>query len=198
VTNGYLTEESVAAMKGLIDAAVVDFKGNGEQKFSNKFEAVVSSDPIKEALVLMHKNNVHIEITDLIIPNVGDSLEACDELTKWIAKNLGEDTPIHFTRFYPDYKMPDYKATPLETLEKHYSIARKNGLNYVYIGNVVGNPLESTYCANCGNVAVKRYGYLIEEWNIDKHSRCTSCKSKIPMTGTRSKVFENPRIISLY
>ena len=74
VTNGYMTKEAVRAMRGLIDAAVVDFKGSGEQKFVNKYSAIVSSEPIRDSLLEMKKAGIHIEITDLIIPRVGDSL----------------------------------------------------------------------------------------------------------------------------
>lgn len=198
VTNGYLTGEAVSEMRGLIDAAVVDFKGNGGQKFSNRFEAVVSNEPVKEALVAMREGGIHIEITDLVVPKVGDSEEECDSLTKWIAENLGADTPLHFTRFYPDYKMLDYKPTPFETLKRHYSVAKGNGLNYVYVGNVAGNPFESTFCGSCGKVAVKRDGYSIRQWNIGTDGKCQSCGVRIPIIGKRSEVFENPSVMSLY
>ena len=112
VTNGYMTRETVKEMTGLIDAAVVDLKGSGEEKFSNRFEAVRSNEPVKESLIAMKDAGMHVEITDLIIPRVGESLDACDSLTKWIVKNLGKDTPVQFTRFHPDYKMLDYPDTP--------------------------------------------------------------------------------------
>lgn len=136
VTNGYMTEEGIEAMTGLIDAAVVNFKGNGEDKFSNKYETVLSNGPVRESLVMLKEAGLHIELTDLIIPGAGDSKEACDNLTKFIYEDLGPDTPIQFTRFHPDYKMLDYVETPYSTLEAHYKIAKRNGLNYAYIGNV--------------------------------------------------------------
>ena len=183
VTNGYMTKEAVQAMKGLIDAAVVDFKGNGERKFVNKYSAIVSSDPIKETLLEMKKAGMHIEITDLVIPRVGDSSKACDELTKWIYDNLGPDTPVQFTRFHPDYKMMDYPETPYETLKSHYDIARRNGLNYVYIGNMPGNPYESTYCPKCGELVIERYGLHTTGWKLGKGNRCPICKTAIPIIG---------------
>ncbi|MGC8538340.1 MAG: AmmeMemoRadiSam system radical SAM enzyme [Candidatus Micrarchaeia archaeon] len=198
VTNGYMTEDAVKMMKGLIDAAVVDFKGNGEEKFANRFEAVVSSEPIKTALVSMKKAGIHIEITDLIVPMVGDSLEACDSLTKWVRTNLGDDTPLQFTRFYPDYKMLDYPVTPVSTLEKHYKVAKENGLNYVYIGNVPGSKYENTYCPKCGTAVVKRYGFYITEWNLDEENRCKKCGTKIFMDGTLSKNYRYRDIEALY
>jgi len=198
VTNGYMTKEAVAAMKGKIDAAVVDFKANGEQKFLNKYIAVMSSDPIKEAMLSMKSAGIHVEVTDLVVPNVGDSLKECDSLTKWICEKLGADTPIQFTRFHPDYKMLDYSETPYETMKKHYDIARKNGLNYVYIGNVPGNPYEDTYCPNCGALAIDRYGHYIMEWRLTEENKCKNCGHKIFMFGTRPKKLAHREITALY
>lgn len=197
VTNGYMTEEGIEAMTGLIDAAVVNFKGNGEDKFSNKYETVLSNGPVRESLVMLKEAGLHIELTDLIIPGAGDSKEACDNLTKFIYEDLGPDTPIQFTRFHPDYKMLDYVETPYSTLEAHYKIAKRNGLNYAYIGNVPGNPYESTYCPACGGCAIKRYGFYILEWNID-NGKCKGCGHKIPIVGKAPKVLRYEGIKALY
>lgn len=188
VTNGYMTKEAARAMKGLIDAVVVDFKGSGEREFVGKFSAIPSSSPIKEALLEMKECGIHIEITDLVIPKVGDSLTACDELTRWIRDNLGPDTPIQFTRFHPDYKMLDYPVTAFESLKEHYDTAKKNGLNYVYIGNVPGNPYESTCCPKCSHLVIKRYGLHTTGWALGKGNACPSCKTVIPITGKPYKV----------
>jgi pyruvate formate lyase activating enzyme len=183
VTNGYMTKEVVQAMKGLVDAVVVDFKGNGDKNFVNKYSAVISSEPVKGALIEMKKAGIHIEITDLVIPDVGDSPDACDELTGWIRKELGPDTPVQFTRFYPAYKMMNYPETPYDTLKNHYDIAKRNGLNYVYIGNMPGNPYESTYCPKCGELVIGRYGLHMTGWKLDRENRCPSCKNAIPVIG---------------
>ena len=198
VTNGYMTEEAVDSMKGLIDAAVVDFKGNGEDKFANKFEMVMSNEPIKRALKRMKHNGMHIEITDLIIPQAGESLEACDSLTKWACSELGPDIPMHFTRFHPDYKMLDYKETSASTLKKHYDIAKKNGLNYVYIGNIPGNKYESTYCPKCGALLIEREGFYLKRCMLNAGNRCPVCMTPIPVIGKATPPRGEPEIISLY
>ncbi|MGC8495620.1 MAG: AmmeMemoRadiSam system radical SAM enzyme [Candidatus Micrarchaeia archaeon] len=197
VTNGYMTKETVGMMKGLIDAVVVDFKGNGDEKFMNRYGAVPSAEPIKDALLEMKKAGIHIEITDLIIPQVGDSEKECDSLTKWIAKNLGSNTPIHFTRFYPDYKMDYIPETDFGVLKKHYDIAKSNGLKFVYIGNVPGNPYENTYCPKCGELLIQRNGFYIEKWNLKKGNRCKKCGTKIPIVGEFGKTGYKG-IVSLY
>ena len=181
VTNGYMTREAVSAMRGLIDAAVVNFKGSGEQKFSNRYEVVMSIEPIKETILEMKKAGIHLEFTDLIIPRVGESLDACNHLTKWIAENVGKDAPIQFTAFHPDYKMLDYPQTPYETLKTHYDVAKGNGLDYVYIGNVFGNEYESTYCPGCGKCVIGRDGHRLTSWNLDKENNCKECSPQYCM-----------------
>jgi pyruvate formate lyase activating enzyme len=198
VTNGYMTKEAVKAMKGLIDAVVVDFKGSGEQKFANKYEVVVSNEPIKEAMLEIKRAGMHLELTDLIIPRVGESLDACDALTRWISSNLGADTPIQFTRFHPDYKMLDYPETPYETLKAHYDVAKRNGLEYVYVGNVPGNPYEDTYCPKCNGLVIDRLGFNIERWNLTEDMRCVHCGNRIFMAGGKPGRFRHREITALY
>lgn len=187
VTNGYMTVEAVHSMCGLIDAAAVDFKGSGEQGFVRKYSAIQSSAPIREALLEMKKAGIHIEITDLVVPEAGDSRVACGELMEWVCEKLGHDTPVQFTRFHPDYKMLDLPETPYETLKEHYDIARGKGLDYVYIGNVPGNQYESTYCPVCGDIAIERRGFQVTEWHLDKLNQCATCGRHIPITGTFHK-----------
>ncbi len=198
VTNGYMTKDTVAEMKGLIDAAVVDFKGNGEDKFANKYEVVMSNEPIKEALIELKRAGIHVEITDLIIPGVGDSLEACDKLTMWIRDNLGPDTPMQFTQFHPDYKMLDYPVTSYEKLKQHYDVAKRNGLNYVYIGNVAGNPYENTYCPECNSVVIERNGHYVTGWHLDEQKRCKGCGHRIPIVGPAPRKFRYEGIRVIY
>lgn len=197
VTNGYLTSEVVGAMKGLIDAAVVDFKGNGAEKFANKYEMVASTEPIRQTLIELKKAGIHIEITDLIVPNVGDSLDECNKLTSWIHDNLGADTPVHFTQFHPDYKMLDYPITDYRTLLKHYEIARGNGLNYAYIGNIP-NKYESTYCPECGKLVIGRENMHTTKWALNENNECKSCGAAIPITGSRPRRFRYEGIRALY
>jgi len=198
VSNGYMTKEAVELMKGNIDAVVVDFKGNAERVFTNKYMAVYSSEPIKEALIALKKAGIHIEITDLVIPEYGDSLDACRELCTWIYKNLGSRVPLHFTRFHPDYKMMYAKGTPISTLEKHYRIAKEEGLEYVYIGNVPGNRFESTFCPKCGSEVIGRQGFYITSWNITDGMKCAKCGYKIDIVGSYKRSPEMPEIESFY
>lgn len=187
VTNGYLTDEAIDYASEFLDAATVDIKGNGDDMFARRFIQIVSYEPVFEALRELKRKGVFVEVTDLVVPRVGDDLGKARRLARWIVENLGPETPVHFLRFHPDYRMLDYPPTPVETLERHVEIARQEGLRYVYIGNVPGHPMESTYCPNCGRPVIVRYGFEILEWRLDSENRCRYCGYKINIVGTLKK-----------
>jgi pyruvate formate lyase activating enzyme len=192
VSNGYDTPESVNMMKDFLDCITVDFKGSGKQEFVRQFIGIPSADPIFQSLKnIRDKTTIHTEITDLIVPRVGDDLEAARKLCRFVYDELGPDTPIHFLRFHPDYKMMEFESTPIETLEKHHRIAKEIGLKYAYIGNVPGHPLEHTYCPECRNVVVERYGFSIASWNLDENNCCNRCGYPIPIIGKPNAVHKS-------
>jgi pyruvate formate lyase activating enzyme len=162
VSNGYGTPESVRMMNEFLDCITVDFKGNGERIFNGRYAGIPDPQPIYETIKeIRNTTNIHIEITDLIVPRVGNDLNEAKKLAKFVYHELGPQTPIHFLRFHPDYKMMEFPSTPIETLEKHYEVAKNVGLQYVYLGNVPGHKWENTYCPECNSVAVRRFGYTI-------------------------------------
>jgi len=183
VTNGYMTPEAVKTIAPYLDAATVDFKGAGDPDFYRVFSAVPSVEPIFESLKEMRRNDIHVEITNLIVPKIGDSIEKIRELAVWIRDTLGKDTPFHLLRFHPDYQLTDIPSTPIETLEKAYTTAKEAGLNYVYAGNVPGHPYENTYCPNCNELLIKRFSFQITKWNLTKDMRCPACGQQIPIKG---------------
>ncbi|HYM39539.1 MAG TPA: AmmeMemoRadiSam system radical SAM enzyme [Thermoplasmata archaeon] len=194
VSNGYDTPETVHEMDKFLDCVTVDFKGSGETEFVRKYINIPNADPIYQTILDMRDTKkIHIEITDLIVPQVGDSLDAARHLSTWVHDNLGPDTPIHFLRFHPDYKMMEFPWTPVETLERHCAVAKEAGLNYVYIGNVPGHRLENTYCPGCGALAVKRYGFDITGWYLDKDNKCKKCGTKIAIVGRLEKTSKENR-----
>ena len=194
VSNGFATPESVKMMSEFLDCITVDFKGNGEQKFVRQYVGIPSSQPVFDSLVeLKEKTNIHVEITDLIVPQVGDDLEHAKKLCKFIYDLFGPEMPIHFLQFHPSYKMMDFEPTPVATLEKHYEVAKKEGLKYAYVGNVPGHPLEHTYCPECNKVVVRRYSFDILQWNLDDNNCCKFCGNKIYMVGKLDKNFQENR-----
>jgi pyruvate formate lyase activating enzyme len=183
VTNGYMTPEAVRTIAPYLDAATVDFKGGGDPEFYKTVSAVPNVEPIYEALKELRRNGVHIEITNLVIPKIGDSINKIKELATWIKDTLGKDTPFHLLRFHPDYKMTTIPATSIETMEKAYMAAKNVGLSYTYIGNVPGHPAENTYCPNCNEPVIKRYSFEITGWKLTKDMHCPVCGHEIPIKG---------------
>jgi len=183
VTNGYMTPEAVRLIAPILDAATVDFKGAGDPEFYKKFAAVPSVEPIYESLKEMKKCDIHIEVTNLVVPKIGDSMETIRELATWIRDNLGKDTVFHLLRFHPNYQVTEIPSTPLETLEHACDVSREIGLNYVYMGNVPGHRYENTYCPNCGELLIKRFSFDIVKWHLTKDMHCPACGQKIAIRG---------------
>jgi len=198
VSNGYDTPETVAEMPKFLDCVTVDFKGSGETNFVRKYINIPNADPIFQTILdTRDTKKIHIEITDLIVPQVGDDLGAARKLSKWVYDNLGPDTPIHFLRFHPDYKMMEFPWTPVETLEKHCAVAKEEGLKYVYIGNVSGHRLENTYCPGCGAIAIKRFGFDITGWYLGKDNKCKKCGYKLAIFGRLEQTAKENRFYSV-
>ncbi len=179
VTNGYMTPEAIEELSKVLDAATVDFKASGNRGFYRRFMYVPNPDPIYDSLIAMKEKGVFIEITNLIVPEVGDSISDLRKLARWIVENLGEETPFHLLRFHPDYRMLGYPSTPVNTLERMAEAAMREGLKYVYIGNVWGHRLENTYCPKCGRPLIKRKGFYVTEVNLTSDGRCPYCGAKI-------------------
>jgi pyruvate formate lyase activating enzyme len=184
VTNGYTTPKAIKRISKYLDAATVDFKGSANPEFYKKFSLVPKVEPIFDALLAYKKNKVYTEITDLLIPKVGDNLDDFKKLCKWVVDNLGDETPFHILQFFPTYKMLDLPRTPLTTLEKAYDIAKKEGLKYVYLGNV-SHRKENTYCPNCDTLAIERTILGVTKFSLNKDLKCLKCGTRIPIFGTK-------------
>ncbi len=183
VTNGYMNPEPIKEIAPYLDEATVDFKGSGDKEFLQKFSSVPSPDPIFRALKEYKRQGVFIEITDLIVPKIGDSMEKVAELVEWIINNLGKETPLHLLRFFPAYKVKDIPPTPIGTLDTAYSIATELGMEYVYLGNV-GDGRNNTYCPGCGKLLIERRGMRTVE-NIIGRGKCPECGIDINISGRK-------------
>jgi pyruvate formate lyase activating enzyme len=123
--------------------------------------------------------NVWLEITNLIIPGLNDDMKDIKEMCEWIKKELGTDYPMHFSRFYPCYKMMDRQPTPFETLKKAYQTAKKVGIKYVYVGNVLEEEYNHTHCPKCSETIIRRTRFFQVSENRIKNGNCPNCKTKI-------------------
>jgi len=175
-TAGYINKEPLEKLLPYIDAANVDLKGFSPDYYKNVCGA--NLDDVLRTLQIMKKHKIWIEITTLIVPGYNDSPEELRKLCNWIKINLGPETPLHFSRFYPVYKLAHLTATPYKTLENAYEIARQCGLKYVYIGNVYDNPCEDTLCPGCGKIVIDRKGFEVVQNHI-RNKKCKYCGTKI-------------------
>jgi len=130
----------------------------------------------------MKREGVHVEVTNLIIPGINDSLDEIRQLSIWMRDNIGKDSPLHFSRFFPHYKMVDRPPTPFETLFKAKKIAEEEGLQFVYIGNVPGEG-ENTYCPNCKHLLIRRIGFDVLKVDLSKGNTCPNCGFRINIVG---------------
>ncbi|MCX5686404.1 MAG: AmmeMemoRadiSam system radical SAM enzyme [Candidatus Omnitrophica bacterium] len=182
-TCGYINPEPLKELLMYMDAVNVDLKGFNEE-FYRKMGAFAELKPVLETLKAVKAQGVWLEITNLIIPGLNDDPEEIKSMCEWIKENLGDEVPLHFSRFMPAFRLQNLPPTPLEKLDMAYEIARGVGLKYVYVGNVPGNPKENTYCPNCGKMIVGRIGYEVVENNI-AGSKCKFCGYKIAGIWTR-------------
>jgi len=176
VTGGYIQQEPLKQLCGLVDAIKVDLKA-----FSQKFyKEVVNGElkPVLEALVAMRKLGMWTEIVYLVVPTLNDGDAEFKGLARWVRSELGVDVPVHFTRFHPEYLLKNLPPTPLQTLERAKAVADAEGLHYVYLGNVPGHPAENTYCPKCHRVVVKREGFSIDGVFLKK-GKCQYCQQEI-------------------
>lgn len=179
VTAGYMCDEPRREFYAHMDAANVDLKAFSESFYQKICGARL--DAILDTLVYIRRETgVWLELTTLLIPGENDSDGELDEMTQWIEKELGPDTPLHFTAFHPDYKMMDHPPTPGDVLTRARRIAMENGLRYVYTGNVHDEEGGSTYCPACGKRVIGRDWYEITEWNLDGEGRCLACRHPCP------------------
>ena len=173
---GYINERPLRELARLLDAADIDLKA-----FDEEFYARVCGGrlkPVLDALLILKQEGVWLEITNLVIPTLNDDLARVREMCRWIVRNLGPDIPIHFSRFFPYYKLKDLPPTPVETLTDVWKTAREAGMRYVYIGNIRTEG-ENTYCHRCSKLLIERAGYVVKQNNLS-NGTCRFCGARIP------------------
>jgi pyruvate formate lyase activating enzyme len=178
VTAGEICPEPRKEFYSYMDAANIDLKG-----FTEKFYKKICFGDFHTVLdtlqYLKHETKVWFEITTLLIPGENDSSKELEESSQWIVQHLGPDVPLHFTAFHPDFKMMDKPSTPPSTLARAREIALKNGLHYVYTGNVHDHAGSSTYCPQCKKLVMGRDWYVLNDWNITGDGHCRFCGYQI-------------------
>ena len=177
VTNGYLNPKPVKELYKYIDAANVDLKGFTEEFYRDYCGGHLK--PVLETIKAIHKMGVWVELTTLTIPTLNDDPKTIKAQCDWIKKELGTRVPLHFSRFFPHYKLANLYPTPPETLLNAYNIAKNAGLKYVYVGNIEMQNTEDTACPKCGKTLIQRSAYFTLSENKVKAGKCSFCKAKV-------------------
>jgi len=176
VSNGYMTEECLKEISPNLHGANVDLKGFSEKYYKELCGAKLK--PVLKTLELMKKMNVWVEVTTLLVPGLNDSKEELQQLAKFLV-NLDPDIPWHISRFHPTYRLTNVRATPPESIRKAKDIGYEAGLKYVYTGNLPGDDGEKTFCHQCKELLIDRYGFYVRK-NVIANSRCPKCSAEIP------------------
>jgi pyruvate formate lyase activating enzyme len=176
VTAGYANREPLAELYRALDASNTDLKSFDDGFYRSYCGATL--EPVLAGLVLAKEMNVWLEVTNLLVPGLNDDPELIARMCRWMVRNLGPDTPLHFSRFQPRHLMLDLPPTPSETLAQARKIAQAEGVRYVYVGNVPGEPGESTECPSCRALLIRRIGYRSEMVEL-QHGRCRRCNTAI-------------------
>jgi len=187
VTNGYQTREALDLLAPFVAAANVDLKSFDDRFYRRMLGARL--DPVLETLVGMRKRGIWVEVTTLLIPGHNDDEAALRALTRWIAAELGPETPWHVSRFFPTYRLTDVPATPVATIERAVEIGREEGLRHVYAGNVRGGD-DATRCAGCGMTLIVRHGFQAVATAALAGGGCKACGR--PLAGVGLTEFGAP------
>ncbi|MHC4574725.1 MAG: AmmeMemoRadiSam system radical SAM enzyme [Planctomycetota bacterium] len=176
VTAGYINPEPWKRLLEFVDAANIDLKGITDEFYREVCSGTLK--PVQNALVMAKAGGIMLEVTNLIVPTLNDKPEQIRDLVRWIRANLGGDTPMHFSRFFPKYQMRHLPPTPAKTLDTAREIALSEGLRYVYIGNISSRFGQNTYCPACNRLLIERSGYTILQNRLED-GYCPDCGKQI-------------------
>ena len=177
-TNGFTSEDPIREIAPYLDAVNVDIKS-----MNNDFYHQICGgqlQPVLDACALYYELGIHLELTYLVIPEYNDTKDELRQFARWAIEKFNHEIPVHFSAFYPQYKMADVPCTPISTLETAYEVAKQEGLSYIYLGNVPHSEYENTYCPECGTLLIERKGFLSRSKGLKKTS-CSNCNRKIPI-----------------
>jgi len=176
VTNGYINEKPLKELCKYIDAASVNLKSFKDSIYQELNKG--SLQPVLNTLKTIKENDVWLEIINLVVPTWTDNMDMIKEMCLWLVKNGFSETPLHFSRFTPMYKLTNLPYTPVSTLDKAIETAKKAGIKYIYMGNVPGHVAESTYCPECSKKIINRKGFTVIE-NCIINNKCKFCNTAI-------------------
>ena len=174
VTNGFMTAEALETIRPYLDAANVDLKAFREETYKKLCKARL--EPVLNPIRLMRRLGIWVEVTTLVVPGMNDGDAELGDIAKFIA-GVDADIPWHISRFHPDYRYTQAGPTPVATLRRAYAAGKKEGLRYIYVGNVAGEA-ETTFCPNCSRPLIERQGFWVKE-NRLRDGACPHCRTAI-------------------
>ena len=177
VTAGYIRREPLRRLCRVLDAVTLDVKFMDDALYRSNCDGALA--PVLDALVTLKEEGVWLEVSNLVIPTLNDTDADFRRLSRWMVENLGRDTPLHFLRFLPLYRLRDLPQTPAETLERASAAAREAGVRHCYIGNVWGSEGETTRCPHDGRLLIRRVGLSVTENHMTPQGTCPDCGEKI-------------------
>ncbi|HSW67774.1 MAG TPA: AmmeMemoRadiSam system radical SAM enzyme [Bacteroidales bacterium] len=175
-TNGAINHEPLMAIIDYIDAFTVDIKGFSSRAYANSSAQL---QPVLNTLKTIREQGVWLELVYLVIPTINNSPEEIRQMSRWVVDNLGADVPIHFSRFFPNFRLRDIAATPVRTIEMAREIALSEGVRFSTIGNVPGHRYNSTFCPECDLRLIHRVHFEVV-YNKIENGRCSGCNEVIP------------------
>ncbi len=174
VTAGYVKPEARVDFFSHMDATNIDLKGFTAGFYKELCSADLAS--VLETILYVHnETDVWLELTTLLIPGRNDGDDELAALTEWVVSNIGDEVPIHFSAFHPDYRMKDVPHTLPSTLMRAVKIAKQSGMRYVYAGNIRDSNTGTTCCHECGEILIERDWYEITKWALDDNGACPEC-----------------------
>ncbi len=184
VSNGYGTPEVLDVLSEFADCVTIGLKASASRSFLKTDVGLKSPRPIFETMLALYsRTRMHLEISNVVFDKSDNSLKQTRNLCRWICRRIGPDTPVHFVKFYPSYRMEEAPPGSSDILEAHHDIARETGLRHLYVANFPGHKWENTLCPGCGKVVIGRVGYAIQAWDLDSRNRCRNCGQSIPISG---------------
>lgn len=177
ISNGYINETPLLELVRYVDGANINLKSFDDGIYRSLNGGTL--EPVLNTFKLLHEEGVWFEMTTLVVPTYIEDRDMIKRMCAWILKELGPDYPLHIIRFFPQYKLDRLPPTPIGTLDEFRGIAIKEGIHYVYVGNVPGHEGEHTYCHNCKKLLIERNGYRLTQVNIE-HGKCKFCGTSIP------------------
>ena len=177
ISNAYINKKPLLALCKVLDAATLNIKSYDDRIYRRLNGGRLP--PVLRTFKTLHEQGIHFEMINLVVPGYTDKEDMVKAMCGWILENIGPDRPLHFLRFFPRYKLDRLPPTPVSTLTRYRDLALRQGLHYVYVGNVARHSGNHTYCHNCKKLLIERQGYFIPTDNL-AGNRCKFCNTMIP------------------